>query len=78
MHFRHILLLMVQSSKYLHGVGVVEPEWVQERLGKIRVLDATLILDPSRSAAKEFTQVNHIDSSFYSVETYSGSSVLQH
>ena len=43
--FPHILL------------GVVDPEWVQKRMDHLRILDATLILDPTRDAAKEFTQV---------------------
>ena len=38
-------------------LGVVDPEWVQKRMGHLRILDATLILDPKRDAAKEFTQV---------------------
>ena len=51
---------MVHFITILDELGVVDPEWVQERLGKVRILDATLILDPSRSAAKEFTQVIHL------------------
>lgn len=42
------------------SIGVVDPEWVQERLGKIRVLDCTLHLDHKRNAAKEFTEVGWI------------------
>ena len=38
-------------------LGLVDPEWLQEHIGKVRVFDATLHLDHSRNAAKEFTEV---------------------
>ena len=42
----------------IYDIGLVDPEWLQERIGKVRVLDATLHLDPKRNAAKEYTEVN--------------------
>ena len=42
----------------IQDIGLVDPEWLQERIGKVRVLDATLHLDPKRNAAKEYTEVN--------------------
>ena len=38
-------------------LGLVDPEWLQEHIGKVRVFDATLHLDKSRNASKEFTEV---------------------
>ena len=38
-------------------LGLVDPEWLQQRLGKVRIFDATLHLDPKRNALKEFTEV---------------------
>ena len=35
----------------------MDPEWLQQRLGKVRIFDATLHLDPNRNAIKEFTDV---------------------
>ena len=58
--FPPILRLMVRSACPRSLLGVVDPEWVQKRMGHLRILDATLILDPKRDAAKEFTQVNHL------------------
>lgn len=46
---------MFLTSQY--PIGLVEPDWLQERLGKVRVLDATLHLDHSRNAAMEFKEV---------------------
>ena len=42
----------------IYDIGLVDPEWLQESIGKVRVLDATLHLDPKRNAAKEYTEVN--------------------
>lgn len=41
-------------------IGLVDPEWVQERMGKIRILDATLHLDPKREALREFKEVGSV------------------
>ena len=38
-------------------LGLVDPEWLQQRLGKVRVFDATLHLDPKRNAIAEFKDV---------------------
>lgn len=57
-------LLTVICVSFPLSVGVVDPEWVQQRLGKIRILDATLILDPTRSAAKEFAEVRLVSDHF--------------
>ena len=39
---------------------LVDPEWVQERIGKVRILDATLHLDPKREALREFKEVGPV------------------
>lgn len=58
-------------------IGVVDPDWLQQRLGKVRIFDATLHLDPKRNAKKEFTEVS-IDFEMPKIETYSWRSIFRY
>ena len=62
-------------SYYTPNDGLVEPEWLQQRLGKVRVLDATLHLDPSRNAEQEFIQKRIPTAQFFNIDKIADTSV---
>ncbi|KAK8791074.1 hypothetical protein WA158_005705 [Blastocystis sp. Blastoise] len=62
-------------SSFTPADGVVTPDWLEQHLGKVKVLDANLYLDPTKSAEKEFSEKRIPTAQYFNIDKIADTSV---